>query len=314
MILLIGTGGMACDYAKVLKAQQVDFLTIGRGLDSARAFFEKTGILAETGGLEKYLSSRENNAQITHAIVAVGAEELYSCTLNLLNNGIKHILVEKPAGMYLSEIKSLAENTKKNEASVFVAYNRRFYASVLAAEEIINRDGGVESFNFELTEWGHVIEKLKKSENILNNWFIANTTHVVDLAFHLGGSPVKLSAFFNGSSDWHPRSYSFAGAGISNKNALFSYHGHWGAPGRWSVEILTKNHRFTFKPMELLHVQRSGSVVVEPCPIDDRLDVEFKPGIYKQTQAFLNSEHDKLCNIDEHSKNAEYYVEMAGYN
>ncbi|WP_197740081.1 hypothetical protein [Vibrio taketomensis] len=37
---------------------------------------------------------------------------------------------------------------------------------MLAAKNIIKQDGGVQSFNFELTEWGHVIANLEKGEGV----------------------------------------------------------------------------------------------------------------------------------------------------
>ena len=46
----------------------------------------------------------------------------------------------------------------------------------------------------------------------------------------------------SGGEDWHERSYNFSGAGVSDSGALFAYHGNWGAPGRWSVEVLTSAH------------------------------------------------------------------------
>ena len=75
----------------------------------------------------------------------------------------KNILVEKPAGLNKQKIMEVSELAKEKDAQVYVAYNRRYYASVLKAQEIIAEDGGVTSFNFEFTEWAHVIEKLQKA-------------------------------------------------------------------------------------------------------------------------------------------------------
>ena len=41
-----------------------------------------------------------------------------------------------------------------------MAYNRRFYASTMKAREIIQSEGGVRNFHFEMTEWAHVIGKI----------------------------------------------------------------------------------------------------------------------------------------------------------
>jgi hypothetical protein len=41
----------------------------------------------------------------------------------------------------------------------------------------------------------------------------------------------------------------FAGAGVADNDALFSYHANWAAPGRWCVEILTNLAPFYFKTL-----------------------------------------------------------------
>ncbi|GAA6133773.1 hypothetical protein NBRC116188_05620 [Oceaniserpentilla sp. 4NH20-0058] len=313
MIFLIGTGQMAIDYIHVLQDKELNFVVVGRGVKSAAAFQEKTSIEPVTGGIEKFIQETRFS-QGDSAIIATGVEQLKTCCDQLMAAGVQKILVEKPAGLDLKEIESLAENASKAGCKIYVAYNRRFYASVLKAIELIEEDGGVESFNFEITEWGHVIEPLEKLSAVKQNWFLGNTSHVVDMAFYLGGAPKELSVFSKGGRDWHSRSYVFAGAGESEKGALFSYHGHWGAPGRWSVEVLTSKRRFIFRPLEKLQVQELGSVQVDFIEIDDEFDKAFKPGLKSQVEAFIAGDNANLCNIHEHVVNSKFYAEMAGYS
>jgi hypothetical protein len=143
---------------------------------------------------------------------------------------------------------------------------------------------------------------------ILNAWFIANSTHVIDLAFYLGGRPLDMSSYTKGSLDWYKPASVFAGAGVSDKGALFSYQANWGAPGRWSVEILTLKHRLILRPMEQLYIQKIGSVAIEKVEIDDILDREYKPGLYLQVKSFLkNDSVNNSINIQEHMQNTAYY-------
>ena len=171
-------------------------------------------------------------------------------TIQLLQANVKRVLVEKPAGLNCDQIRKVADETKKQKAEVLVAYNRRFYASTLKAKEFLKEDGGVTSFNFEFTEWSHEIEKLKKAPGVKENWFLANSTHVVDLAFYLGGKPKEICCYTGGGLEWHPTASIFAGAGVSETGALFSYQANWESAGRWSLEILTKKHRLIFRPLE----------------------------------------------------------------
>ena len=121
------------------------------------------------GGLEFFLEKKPKPC--SHAIVAVGVEQLASITKQLLIYGIQNILVEKPSGLNKKEIESVSKLTKSKNANVLVAYNRRYYASTIKAKEIIEKDGGVSSFNFEFTEWAHEVEKLEKSSDLKENWF-----------------------------------------------------------------------------------------------------------------------------------------------
>jgi len=311
-IWLIGAGGMAQDYIKVLDHLSTSFITIGRGVKTAQKCKEATGCEVLTGGLEEYLSSSPE--MCSHAIVAVGVEKLYETTKELLEYGVKNILVEKPAGLYKEEFEDLVQISKEKKANVFIAYNRRFYASVLKAQEIIKKDGGVTSFNFEFTEWSHVIAPLEKAEGIKEKWFLGNSTHVVDLAFFLGGSPIELESFSSGAVEWHPSASNFAGAGVSDKDALFSYQANWESAGRWSVEVLTKEHRLIFRPMEKLQIQKRGSVVLEfDETIDYNLDDDFKPGLYLQTKHFLENDFEGMCTLKEQCGMMDIYNKMANY-
>ncbi|MDR2424023.1 MAG: Gfo/Idh/MocA family oxidoreductase [Prevotellaceae bacterium] len=311
MIWLIGVGYMGIEYAKVLDSLKKEHIAIGKGEKNAAIFTETTRHEVVTGGLFLFLS--QNPPLPESAIVAASAENLAETAAALMQYGVKKILLEKPGAMSLAEINSLLEIANKTQSLVQIAYNRRFYSSTLKAEEIIKADGGVTSFHFEFTEWAHIIENLNKPQSILANWFLGNSTHVVDLAFFLGGVPKEMKCFTIGELLWHKPAI-FSGAGITNSNVLFSYHANWRAPGRWSVELLTSKHRLYFKPMETLQIQKTGSVTVEPVEIDDRLDKDFKPGLFLQTQAFINNDYTRFCSLKEQRKNFNFYMQMLNKN
>ncbi len=305
IIWIVGAGNMAKEYAKVLSKMKEEFITIGRGEKNARNFEAELSVKVIRGGIENFI--HETKIKPRRAIVCVNDEELSNTTLLLIKNGIKEILVEKPGGLSHKEIETTAALSREYNAKVFVAYNRRFYSSVQKALEIIKEDGGVKSFNFEFTEWSHIIETLDKPTPVLKNWLEANSSHVIDMAFFLGGIPKEIKSFKAGRLSWHPSSSIFAGAGISEKGALFSYQANWESPGRWGVEILTKNFRLIFKPLEKLQIQKKGSVAIEEYTIDDAIDREFKPGIYLQTKAFLDQDYSNMCTIENQLINFTYF-------
>lgn len=310
-VWLIGAGIMAQDYAKVLGALETDVTVIGRGEESARHFRDACGLPVVAGGLEKFLSQAP--ALPEAAIVCVGVEALSSTSIRLIQAGVKKILVEKPAALDTNEIQELFRIAVELGANVYVAYNRRFYAATLHAKRLIEEDGGLQSCNFEFTEWGHEIEGLTKAPGVKEKWFIGNSTHVVDLAFYLAGVPKQISCYTAGSLPWHTLSAIFAGAGITDRGVLFSYQANWGAPGRWAVEALTANYRLIFRPMESLQIMHKGSVRIEPVAIDDALDKSYKPGLYQQVHSLLYDSGKEICTLAEQVEHWRYYCQMAGY-
>lgn len=309
-VLLVGAGPMAEAYAAVLQAQQRPITVVGRGLETAGRFRAHTGIEPLTGGIESFCGKRSLR-DYQDAIVAVGMERLADVTSLLLETGIKRVLVEKPAGMNRLEIEALAKKAKSCRADVYVAYNRRFYASVQALKAAVKIDGGVRSFTFEFTEWSHTIRPLIKAAGVKSNWLLGNSSHVIDLAFHLGGMPEVMCAFSGGELDWHPKA-EFSGAGRSKTGALFAYHANWDAPGRWGVEVLTRERRLILRPLETLQVQKLASTAIEPVPIADELDKQFKAGLFEEVRAFFkeNELQDCLCGLEEHLIHARIYELM----
>lgn len=314
MIWIIGAGNMGQEYSKVLSAMKEDFLVVGRGKKNTDSLKEMYHCNVVEGGLETYLSTGPKLP--TSAIVAVNVEFLYPTTKMLIESGVNKILLEKPGGLNEEEISSLNELAKNSNCSIQIAYNRRFYTATEKAIQLINDDGGVKSFNFEFTEWSHVIGKLEKSKETFESWLLANSTHVIDLAFFLGGFPKKINCNSSGEGvvNWHPKASIFSGSGVSEKGALFSYQANWAAPGRWSVEVLTNKHKFIFRPMEELQIQKIGSVAMEKVEADYQIDQDFKPGLYNQTKNFINDKLDLFVDIQGQLDHLKYYSQILNGN
>jgi len=221
--------------------------------------------------------------------------------------------VGKAGGVDLPELEALASCATTYGADVLLAYNRRFYASVIRAREILHEDGGLRSLSFEFTEWAHTIDPATYAHEVLRRWVLANSSHVLDLAFHLGGLPREWHAWSRGRLNWHPDSARFVGAGVTQADVTFSYSADWQGPGRWGVELVTAYRRLILRPMERLQVVRLGSVAIEPIDCDDALDHEFKPGLYRQVDAFLRGDYTWFCRIDQQLINARVYARIAGY-
>jgi predicted dehydrogenase len=309
-IWLVGAGKIAQEYATVLNALQCNYTVVGRSARSCDIFEKNRGTKPIVGGVERALELRE--APET-AIVTVGIEQLPSVVNSLIFSGTRTILVEKPGGLTHAEVSSSYENSKNNNVNLFVAYNRRFLTSVIEAEKMIAEDGGIVSAHFEFTEWSHLIADLNHSDTVKQRWLIANSSHVIDLAFHFCGRPRNWNPYQVGGLKWHSSAARFMGAGVTNRNIAFSYFADWEGPGRWGLELITKKRRLIFKPLEKLTVIRRGSLIEESIQLSDDIEINFKPGLYRQTQALLDGQFEKLCSIEEQLENIKCYSMIAGY-
>ncbi len=305
-VLLVGTGNMGKEYAKVLNALKVPYDVIGRSEEKVEDFQQVTGHPAYAGGIKNYLANC--NEKYTEAIVAVQDYLECECVETLLNFDIKRILAEKPLGLDVESLEKVQKLAEEKGAVVYVAYNRRFYASTLEAEKMIKEDGGVSSFHFEFTELQ--CESVERAQA----WLISNSAHVMDLAFFLGGNPVEMTSYAN-KVEGERELIAFVGCGRSENAALFSYCANYRAPGRWGVEILTPKRRLIFKPMEKLQIQKIGMFEIQEENIDNKLDILYKPGLYRQTEVFLSISGDKrLKTVKEQLESIKLYYQILDGN
>lgn len=222
------------------------------------------------------------------------------------------ILVEKPAAISIDELLGNEGCLRPIQDKVFIAYNRRFYPSVQKALELIKEDGVLQSMHFEFTEWSHRIEPLQKAPGVKENWFFANSTHVVDLAFFLAGEPKEFKAIAKpGNIPWHSRSY-FSGAGITEKEVVFSYHANWESAGNWKIELMTPKRKIILNPLEKLKFVLRGTVAEEEVQLDIQLNGAemLKPGLLEQLRAFLQlgGNESALKTLSQHTSAAERYL------
>ena len=62
-----------------------------------------------------------------------------------------------------------------------------------------------------------------------------------------------------------------------------------------------------FRPLEKLQIQKIRSVVIEEIDINDKLDTEYKPGLYLQLKAFLENDLTNFITIQEQADRMELF-------
>ncbi len=310
-IWLVGTGKMGHAYANVLKKLQVDFVVVGRSQTGCESFSMETDLNPFAGGLNEAINNLDPPKI---AINAVNQENLAETTIQLINAGTKRILLEKPGGINVTELEKIFKFSENKNVQILLAYNRRFYSSILHAEQQIRKDGGLSSIHFEFTELTHTINPDHFNSTVLRNWVLGNSSHVLDIAFFLAGLPQEWKGWSEGELDWHPKSSRFCGSGKTDQGVLFSYFADWKAPGRWGFEALTNYRRFVFRPLEKLSIWKFGNLNSEIEHIDDQLDIDFKPGIYRQTKSFIDDDTSRFCTLQQQIERARLYSKIAGYS
>jgi hypothetical protein len=302
---LIGAGFMAYEYSKVLDVLEIEYIVFGRGNKSSEIFEKKANRDVVIGGFEKNFNKFMNPPNF--AIVAVDEENLFSTCKILIGLKIKNILIEKPGSLYYDEFQILNKLSKKFNINLKIAYNRRFYQSVNRLKEMINKDNGILSVHFEFTEWSQKIKQLNLKTAVLNNWLLANSTHVIDLFIHLAGPPKILHSIVKGRLDWFNKGSIFVGSGVTIQNIPFSYNSNWESPGRWSIEISTRNSRYKLSPMEELKVINTGEIEYKSIELDNTLEENLKPGLRNMMIEFFKSEFRNFCDISDQVKYLKVY-------
>lgn len=93
----------------------------------------------ELKGISKLLNWKElvNNNDIDLVIVCTLHDSLSEVCIYASNKG-KHIIVEKPAGRNLKELKAIKRAVSKNKTFFHVGFNHRYHPSFLKAKKIID--------------------------------------------------------------------------------------------------------------------------------------------------------------------------------
>lgn len=284
---------MSEEYLKVIKNLKLSFTVIGRNEERAKALAEKY----EGEGLGNGVKAIEslNSKDYSLVIIASAIESLKNLTIACLKKGFEKILIEKPGALNTKELKEIKE--EKVDQKIWIAYNRRYFASSLKLRELI-KDDEIQGCFFDFTERDKDIVNANKSPAVEKTWGFANSSHVIDLAFSFIGLPTNIETKISGSMDRHPTGSSFVGSGKTEKT-LFSYFATWQGGGRWSVEISTDKGRYKMSPLEELSFCQRNQFAWKQISINTEDEVDFKPGLKKMVESVLDEKDILLSTLSQ---------------
>ncbi len=309
-VVLFGSSYMAEEYLKVLKALDCEVSVIGRNEEKAKGLAQRYSCCGHGGGCCALKGIKCKDVDL--AIISSSVESLKDITIACIESGIKDILIEKPGALDVKELEAVRKAVKP-DSKIAVAYNRRFYNSVIQLDRAIEKDGGPLGCFFDFTDREKDVLDNPKSKDVIRRWGFGNSSHVIDTAFYLVGSPVEMSSLRSGSWDCHPTGTAFAGSGKTEK-CLFSYFATWAGGGRWDIEISTKEGRYKLSPLEELQFCKKNQFSWEKIALQDDDDARFKPGLYKMVKAVLfDGDFSGLPSIDEQIKLCKTIDRIFGY-
>lgn len=300
-VLIIGTGRICREYIKCLNNFSVPVDILGRNRSTALTLQEETKkqVFWSIDDLV-----RKNN-YYSHSIIAVPIEESVNSTLLAIEKlGVKSILAEKPGAIDSGGLTEIIKSAELKNVDVFIAYNRRFFDSVLMAKDIINGEG-LKSLKVIFNEAIDRIPFTKFKQSVLDNWVQANASHVIDIGFLLGGIPIELNGETYGEKVfWRDRPAKFNYSGIGKEMAKLEFKADWHSPGSWEILFETNNGSYILSPLEVLQKFNHKNDLITLIKTETN---NLKPGFSKQVSFFVNGKWEQLVSVREQLANMRIY-------
>ena len=145
-IAIIGCGLIGAKRAAAACGHQIT-VVCDRDRDRADAMADKIGARATRDWHEAV------KADVDAVIVATTHDQLALVALGAVEAG-KHVLVEKPGGRHVDEVRPIAEAAKRRNRVVKVGFNHRFHPGFLKARALVDK-GALGPLMFVRARYGH---------------------------------------------------------------------------------------------------------------------------------------------------------------
>lgn len=278
---IIGAGNIANEHLKIIQA--LDGVSAVGMTSRTRSKAEELAKMFDIDHVYETADLLLDGCSPDGIMVLVSANQIYNVAINLLPTGIP-LFLEKPPGLVPEQTKSLAGVADKYRTKNMVGFNRRYYSIFHKGLEIINQNGGLLGLAVEGHErfWKNTVWNLQ--DEIRENWIYANSTHTIDLLRFFGGEIRNIETFTTKLKEKNGDQYVAAMDFASG--AIGTYTSHWFSPGGWTVTLFGDGVTVKFKPLETGVWIDNNFKEHEIVP--DDVDVEFKPGFYRQMEGFIN--------------------------
>jgi predicted dehydrogenase len=295
-VAIIGAGAMAQEHARAFA--DVPGTVIAGICSRTRAKAEK--LAAGFGGCVVYDSPFELAAK-SHAqlvVVAVSAANMYAVGKQAFSSPWT-VLLEKPPGLDLAEARDLEKTAAASKRKVYVALNRRHYASTRFVLDDLKPRGGNRHIRV-LDQQS--LEKARAGGHpprVVEHWMYANSIHLIDY-FRIFGRGTVTGV--ENEHRWDPKQPGVVSAKLTfSSGDTGSYEAVWAGPGPWAVSVVGAQRSWEIRPLESVAYQDATDA--GPIPVaGDKWDKQFKPGFRRQAEeavAAARGRHTALPTLSE---------------
>lgn len=196
------------------------------------------------------------------------------------------VLLEKPAGYNLADAEEIYAIAQERNREVFVALNRRSYASTRAARDDLNRQDGFRFVKVQDQEDPEAALAAGQPKLVVDNWMYANSIHLIDYFRIFGRGKIRQ---VKPVIAWNPGKPSVVVSEIEFESGdIGLYEGIWNAPGPWAVSISTSPKQWELRPLEQAAFRSRGERQMQPVA-PHPWDQTFKPGFRFQAEMAVNA-------------------------
>ena len=280
-IAIIGSGYMAREHARAFKSlSNVKLVGVcGRSRERAEVF-------SKTYNMPLYESISAMYEDTKPDAVIIAVNEL--STKDVCFDAFKYpwlCFVEKPVGINFVQAEEIMAASKVNSTRVYVALNRRSYASTRQAKALLIKLNGPRLISV-LDQQDLISARISgQPEEVLFNYMYANSLHLIDYLNYFGrGEVISVEM----AKKWDPENPGYVIATVRYSSGdIGVYQAVWNAPGPWSVTVTIPEMRLEMRPLESLKIQRLGERKLTSIDLDE-IDLKFKPGLMYQAQEIVN--------------------------
>jgi predicted dehydrogenase len=220
---------------------------------------------------------------VSHALSAEVAREVLGRNIPCL--------LEKPVAYSAADARALASLAQRFQTINMVGLNRRYHSIIQQAWLAVLQQGPVRGVLVEAHE--PVLEyrgRMSFESWLYERWLIANSIHGIDLLRMIGGEVEAVKGF--GLPVTEPLGDHFSVTLKHTTGALGTFIAHWNSAGGTSMKIYGDGVVAELTSLKAGFVRYASGRRIALKP--DEADRRFKPGLFWQNAAFLQSVCDGL--------------------